>query len=451
MLKAYQQLEDSAKRTNLLDSLSADLNRFARESNLVQRKSNSFDPESFLLTLIDCVNTGKGSLNEIATAYAKQANGSNLSPQAIHERITREETSLECFLCRCISHTIAGKFRSNAELRTISNTKFNRILVEDSSFVKLLKSCADIFKAHGNAHGKTAGMKLDLCFDLLTGDPIEASLHSGTTQDRSIGWDVLDYLQPSDLVLRDMGYFDVSLFSSIEKMLAYWLSRLTSSALVTLEEIDDKTGETSTTRPLEDLLKSTDLNQLDLTCYVTAEGHKCRLVATRASAEETAKQRRELRSKAKKNGKTPSQQSLLRAGWHIMITNIESEKLEVEKLNSIYRQRWQIEIIFRGWKQSSLMSESLRRKSSAQHLIAFMLTSILILLLTMKLAAELRRQNITLSQRLSIEKLAIWMSQQLSHIKHLKAIYHLQPDIRHIITQKRKRKSQIQKLIDLLA
>ena len=254
MLKAYQQLEDSAKRTNLLVSLSNKLNQLASKSNLVQRKSKFFDPESFLLALVDCVNTGKGSLNEIATSYAKQPNGSTISPQAIQERITRGETSLESFLCSCISHVISDKFRSNAEISFISNTRFNRILVGDSSFVKLLKSCADIFKAHGNAHGKTAGMKLDLHFDLLTGEPIEAALHRGTTQDRSIGWDILGYLQPQDLVLRDMGYFDVSLFRSIDEMSAFWLTRLTSSALVTLEEIDPRTGETFTTKSLETLL-----------------------------------------------------------------------------------------------------------------------------------------------------------------------------------------------------
>ncbi len=36
------------------------------------------------------------------------------------------------------------------------------------------KSNADAFPAHGNHHGKTAGVNIDLAFDLLTGIMLES-------------------------------------------------------------------------------------------------------------------------------------------------------------------------------------------------------------------------------------------------------------------------------------
>jgi hypothetical protein len=46
--------------------------------------------------------------------------------------------------------------------------------------LRLLKKTAGIFPAHRNSHGKTAGAKTDLIFDLLTGEPIYEDLYLGT-------------------------------------------------------------------------------------------------------------------------------------------------------------------------------------------------------------------------------------------------------------------------------
>jgi len=452
MLNAYHLSQVPNKRNDTLHSLSANINLLAKKSNLVQRQSKTFNPEAFLLALIECVNTGKGSLTHIAIAYSKQANGAILTPQAIHERINRHADSLESFLVSCISHCISQKFRSSSTSSSLSKNNFNRILVEDSSFVKLRKSCADLFKAHGNRHGKTAGMKLNLIFDLLTGDPVDAALHNGYTPDQRIGWDILELVQDQDLVLRDMGYFDIELFKAIEEKGAYWLSRLTAASTVEINKMDSKTGAILKTQSLDELLQKTTLNKVDVTAHVTRSGHKCRLVAYRASKTEAEKRRREAYASSKKRGKTPSKRSLLRAEWHIMITNIEEDVIDAKTLTKIYQQRWSIEILFRGWKQSSAMNGSLRRKSSRQHLVAFLLTSILILLLTMKLAARIREKysDNLLSSLLSFEKLASWFSLQLPSIVRLVDITRFSPEVKYVNTQKKKVKTQYQKLLELL-
>ena len=68
------------------------------------------------------------------------------------------------------------------------------------------KANADYFPAHGNHHGKTAGVKIDFAYDLLTGNIIAHSLEQATMQDKSIGKEAIAELKPGSLVLRDMGY-----------------------------------------------------------------------------------------------------------------------------------------------------------------------------------------------------------------------------------------------------
>jgi Transposase DDE domain len=193
---------------------------------------------------------------------------------------------------------------------------FKRILIEDSTFVRFPKANADLFPGHGNGHGKTAGCKVDLAFDLLDGDIVYHQLHLSTRQDKTIGYDLLQHILPGDLIVRDMGYFVLENFRAIESCHAYWLSRLPLTANVTTEH----------GIPLENLLASSQGDSLDLRVKLTAEGHSVRLVAIRASKQETEKRWHEHRSRAKENGKTVSQKTLIRDGWHLMVTNIPKVK-----------------------------------------------------------------------------------------------------------------------------
>ena len=85
-----------------------------------------------------------------------------------------------------------------------------RILIEDATGQVMPKSNKDACPAHGNHYGKTAGVKIDFAFDLLTG---------------SIGKEFVNEVRRSDLVLRDMGYFNLNEFNEIERREAWWLTR----------------------------------------------------------------------------------------------------------------------------------------------------------------------------------------------------------------------------------
>lgn len=170
------------KSTDLLKTFSEKIYIFAILSNLIVRKSKTFKPEVFLLALMKVVQQGKSSLNKIVMEMTEIDPKCSISPQALHKRINREDFFLEKFLNLCIGLMISQgitETKKHAE-------KFGRILTEDSSFVKMLKSCSELFPAHGIRHGQTAGIKLNLIFDLLTGLPLECSTYGATTFNSSI-------------------------------------------------------------------------------------------------------------------------------------------------------------------------------------------------------------------------------------------------------------------------
>jgi hypothetical protein len=62
----------------------------------------------------------------------------------------------------------------------IGTKVFGRIIIQDSSQVKLPKANHVDFPGHGNDKGKTAGCKFDMAFDLLTGESIANMLYLAT-------------------------------------------------------------------------------------------------------------------------------------------------------------------------------------------------------------------------------------------------------------------------------
>lgn len=403
----------------------------AKLSGFVQRVSETFHPAAFFLTLLSAVANGKTSFNDLASSLSEKEDSAAISPQAINDRIIRTEVGLESFLIRCLTHICSWKWNHTQDQSDASNTiagLFGRVIVEDSTFLPFDKSNAEEFPASGNSKGKTAGCKINLAFDLKNGSILSNELVLGTQQDKTSGWDIIDKIIPNDLVLRDMGYFSVEMFAAIAKKGGYWLSRLPLNVGAT--SIDGK--------PLEELLRKHHGNRLDIEVKLTADNYPARLVAIRASKEETEKRCRKIHQKAKAKGRTADSRTLFFAGWHILVTNIPADKVSVEGLAKIYSQRWQIEIVFRGWKQALGLSQALAKKNSSQYIKGLVIASMIILALGVKIAISLSRIR---DERYSLEKIYKYLAEKLCGIKKLLELSSMCPNPRYVKTQKRKRKS----------
>jgi hypothetical protein len=401
------------------------LNEIARNTYLVTRNSRKFCPGNFLLTLLKSVCSGKASFNQLAMSLGGSAT-SGMSKQALHKRFNKFAIA---FLLQVISDLLTN--HCSDALDEFSKSGFKRILVEDSTTLRLPKANAELFPAHGNSSGSTAGVKCDLCYDLLSQQPIAFDLHRATEQDRTIGKETLALARKDDLLLRDMGYFDLSEFSYLEGIGAFWFTRLPLTVNLV------STSGTS----LEILLKNAQENQIDMEVLVGEVRHKCRLVAVRADKQTTEKRRRERHKKAQELGKTASSAALVRDGWHLMLTNLPPERISVAALAGLYRSRWAVEIQFRAWKQSLHIAGALNRKSNKWHIEALVCGSMIVALMGLKQLAIYARQ-VSLAI-LSPEKIMDWIADDISRSDDPEKLATDPPDLRYIRRDVRGRKSTV--------
>ena len=427
---------DSNKRSCIWASLTRNIAAFAKESGLVQRISKHFDPEKYLLCLMEAASTGRASINQLVASVGRHGQELNTSPQALHKRMNRTECGSEGFLVRCIA--LICSERSKKQRLSIHTCPFGRIVVVDSTTLRLPKGNAHNFAGNGNGMGQTAGSKVDLAFDLLGGEVMHSDLYVATQHDKATAPSLLDQLLPNDLVVRDMGYFNVEDFAEIERLGAFWLSRLPLGA--------DVVSESGV--PLEKSLSGHPGDTMDLGVIITQKGHHGRLVAIRASEEEVEKRRRERRKEARSKGRTACKKGLIRDGWHLMVTNVPVAMQSVDQLTAIYSQRWLIEMAFRAWKQAGNMIKALDRVSSPQHLKSLMLAGVIGMVIGMKIGLALARSNPTM--RYSLEKVFDVVIARLVTLENLSQIADLKVDPRHLQGQKRRRKSLNCRLMELL-
>ena len=398
------------------------LDSLARKTKLIVRKSAKFSAEGFTLGIFKAVLTGKASFNQLAMNLGLSEHKA-MTRQALHNRV---DQSAVAFMMSATGQAIKERWD---DVALIVTKIFNRVLIEDSSQAKTDKRNAEDFPGCGNGQGETAGCKIDLAFDLLTGEPVSEALHLATEQDRELGKDLVDLVKPFDLILRDMGYFSTGEFRRIESLDAFWLSRLPVSV-----KAHDLEG-----RKLETILRMTKAKEIDCDMSIGEARHPARLIAVRATPEVARERRRLRREQARQLGKQPNQDMLTRDGWRIIITNVGEQLMKTSEIFSLYSVRWQIEIIFRAWKQSGQLVKALARRSNLFHLQTLMYGAILLLILTMKTASLLRKSHNR--YQLSIEKIAQDLAAFILTLVSLHRFAHYNPDPRHLQMDKRSRKS----------
>ena len=98
-----------------------------------------------------------------------------MARQSLHERFSPQSTA---FLMSVHGNLIEQRFEPTRI--ALKRTALNRIIIEDASGQVMPKSNAANFPAHGNHHGSTAGVKIDLAYDLK---PPSKNLLKSTGQD----------------------------------------------------------------------------------------------------------------------------------------------------------------------------------------------------------------------------------------------------------------------------
>ena len=396
----------------------SDLELIARSSGFILRSSPKCSASGFLFTLIQAVIHGTSSLDQIAQklgAFEPLC----MTRQALQNRFSERSTQ---FLKDVLGQLIRA--RGQRLLPSLSGDLFRRILIEDSTVIPMAKSNADIFPNNGNCRGLTAGCKINLVTDVLRGSVVSSRMCSARQPDQKLATDILNTCREGDLIIRDRGYFSTTAIWGIEERGAFWLSRLPASVTAFGR------GEAT----LLKLLRSTKGNTLDrLITIGTRRPHKCRLIARRLTAEETAKNRRLRRKEAKKRGAVASTEGLARDAWSLVVTNVPKTKASARTLSEFYAFRWSIEISFRALKQSSRLHQSLNHKAGRYQIEALVLASMILHVMSVRTHAILQRRETDIDEAIySLEKVAKSVAHYIATRTRITLTEPYTPDRRHL-------------------
>lgn len=319
------------------------LQELARASGFLRRKPKKLTPALFAQAACLLVCLGLVSYRQWAGLIGLLG-GCTLSKQALFERMNPRAVG---FLKAILGNLLAS-LTGAAKVTPASLHHFGRVLLQDSTTLKLSQELARFFPGPNNQRGAQPGMlKIQACYDLLAESFVHFSLGSFRRNDQAASPDVLSLVRAGDLIIRDLGYFVLEVLEQIQGAKAYFLSRLRLG--VSLWEADGRT-------PVNLLARLQSCGRLDGWFCLGDKQVPVRLVAIRLPPAVAAQRRRQARNNRDRRS-APSAQRLALLGWALFITNVPATMWSAQAVAEIYGLRWRIEIIFKSWKSHFALTE----------------------------------------------------------------------------------------------
>lgn len=338
--------------TTLQTVLTTTADTLARKTGAVRRASKLGGAALVQTLVLGWLHQPAASLGQLAQMAG--ALGVGITPQGLDQRLTAQTAD-------CLEGLVQVTVREVVAVQPVAVPilqRFAAVTVQDSSTVALPAALVDRWR--GTGHGAdptaaaTAAVKLQVRCDLCTGRLEGPLLEAGRAQDRSAAFQSQDDapLPAKALRLADLGYFSLGVFAELTAQDVYFLSRL---QVATAVFTDDPAGP-GTRLAVVQRLRRQDLAPLDLPVRLGVDHQvPARLLAVRVPLAVAAARRRRLHAEARQKGQAVSQARLQWADWTVLVTNVPVSLLTVAEALVLVRARWQIELLFKLWKQHGLL------------------------------------------------------------------------------------------------
>jgi hypothetical protein len=320
-----------------------------KRSKFIQRSSSKLRGSEFIKTMIiPSMGVSTDSLKGLCKRINQFNSRADLSSQALCERINHvgSVNLMKAVFVKILIHMrtkvkqpcnkLAGFFKS-----------FTRVLLEDSTVCTLNEQLAEKFSGtHRGGRACKSQAKIDVIYDLGAGETIDAKIYKGNEPDQALSGRIIEHIKPGDLIIRDLGYFVLKVLKSIADSQAYFLSRLLPNVKIYLsnenQELLDLSRHIQTHHPQDSII--------ELSALLGDEKMPCRLILYRLPKEIADKRLMEANKRAKDTGREMSKSKRFFLNFAIFVTNVPQTLLSAELVGTIYRLRWEIELVFKRWK-----------------------------------------------------------------------------------------------------
>lgn len=346
--------------SKLQDFFSIELEKAILESNLVQRERVLSGSDFIEICFEQVLENGFNSVLRNFCQAAAARGVVDLREESFNGRF--HERSVDCAK-RLLCSLMEKQFYPKQELNCLN--QFTSVFIQDSTVEAFDKLLVESFPGSGGS-GSVASVKIDACIDLKQSESIGLKVKTGKQNDNL----EKPLAVSKSLVLRDLGYFDLTYLAKLHSDGAFFVSRVKCNTY-----LYTKDTETGAFLPL-DLTKlskkMSENEQLDMGIWVGKKTKfPARLVLKKLSASVSAEKRRKLKTKAKTKIQDISEQQLTFCDFSLVITNISKDDFDATQVYDLYRIRWQIELFFKSWK-SYLRLQDLDKKMKPHRVITLL-------------------------------------------------------------------------------
>ncbi|OFD35853.1 IS4 family transposase [Bacillus mycoides] len=332
------------------------LQNLARDVGFVQRASKYRAQDLIALCVWISQSVAKTSLTQLCSCL-EASTEVLISPEGLNQRFNAAAVQ---FLQKVLAKLLNQKLSSAKLLSSPYTSIFKRICVLDSTAFQLPDPFSFVYPGAGGC-SHTAGVKIQLEYDLLSGQFLHIHTGPGKQHDRTYGSLCVPTLKANDLCIRDLGYFHLKDLQHIQNKKAYYISRIKSNTRIyqknpTPDYFQDGRIKKSTEYIQIDMEVLMNSLQPGQTCEVSdayvgmTDKVPTRVIIHRLTKEQQQKRLQDQIVREKKKGMKYSPRSKRLSGINVYMTNTPTDTVPMGQVHDWYSLRWQIEILFKTWK-----------------------------------------------------------------------------------------------------
>lgn len=259
------------------------------------------------------------SLSDISREY-NSLTGHKLDPKPFHNQLKKPE--LEQLTKQILQMALTKWVRTTYQFNSNYKKFFNRILLHDGSTLTLHNGLKDIFPGR---YTKTspAAVELHVSMDLMTNSVVNIDVAPDTQGERQFLPEAEELTQ--SLLLADAGYFDKAYFDKLCHSGAYFVMRAgkhINPQVLSGVNCSGKALKTIKTRKLKEIQNKLPKNQ-SFELSIRWENQLYRLIGFWVADQKC---------------------------FSYLITNLPKSDFGLQDVGSLYRLRWQIELLFKELK-----------------------------------------------------------------------------------------------------
>lgn len=208
---------------------------------------------------------------------------------------------------------------------------FQRIRILDATVFQVPNALENIYPGSGGC-AQTAGIKIQLEYDLHSGEFLNFQVGPGKNNDKTFGTECLDTLRPGDLCIRDLGYFSLEDLDQMDQRGTYYISRLKLNTNVYMKNPNPEYFKNGAIKKQSEYIQidvKQILNQLhpgetfELKHAYIGDKQQLfsRVIFNRLTEKQLQKRRAKISEKEKSKNRTYSEKSKMVAGLNVYVTN----------------------------------------------------------------------------------------------------------------------------------